>query len=274
MRAAAGRAGSGEDGEVSSEDHVIEVRGLTKRYRATLAVEALDFTVRPGTVTGFLGPNGAGKSTTMRMILGLDAPDAGHALIGGRHYGDLRRPLRSVGALLEAKGFHPGRSAAAHLTALAAAGDIPRPRVEEVLGLVGLTEARHRRAGTYSLGMAQRLGIATALLGDPGVLILDEPVNGLDPEGIRWLRTLLRSLAAEGRTVFVSSHLIGEMALTADRLVVIGAGRLVADTSVAALSATYGSLEDAFMRLTSSSTEFRGSAADSPALDARERKTS
>jgi ABC-2 type transport system ATP-binding protein len=261
-----------KDGDVSSEEHVIEVHGLTKRYRAALAVDALGFTVRPGTVTGFLGPNGAGKSTTMRMILGLDAPDAGHARIGGRRYRELHRPLREVGALLEAKAFHPGRSAAAHLTALAAANEIPRSRVEEVLGLVGLTEAARRRAGTYSLGMAQRLGVATALLGDPGVLVLDEPVNGLDPEGIRWLRTLLRSLAAEGRTVFVSSHLIGEMALTADRLVVIGAGRLVADTSVADLSARHGSLEEAFLRLTSASTEFRGSSART--LNAGERTIS
>jgi ABC-2 type transport system ATP-binding protein len=259
-----------EDVDVNSEDRVIEVRGLTKRYRATLAVDTLGFTVRPGTVTGFLGPNGAGKSTTMRMIMGLDAPDAGHATIGGRRYRELRRPLRAVGALLEAKAWHPGRSATAHLTALAAANEIPRSRVEEVLDLVGITETAHRRLGTFSLGMAQRLGVATALLGDPGVLVMDEPVNGLDPEGIRWLRTLLRSLAEEGRTVFVSSHLIGEMALTADRLVVIGGGRLVADTSVAELSAEYGSLEEAFLRLTSASTEFRGSTGRSGLHDLRE----
>jgi ABC-2 type transport system ATP-binding protein len=244
-------------------DHVIEIRGLTKRYRSALAVDDLTFDVRPGAVTGFLGPNGAGKSTTMRMILGLDAPDSGKALVGGRRYRDLRWPLRSVGALLEAKAFHPGRSAVAHLTALAAGNRIPRSRVAEVLDLVGLTGVAHRRAGKYSLGMAQRLGVASALLGDPGVLVLDEPVNGLDPEGIRWLRTLLRSLAAEGRTVLVSSHLIAEMALTADRLVVIGAGRLVADTSVAELSSRYDSLESAFLDLTSSATEFRG------ALDGR-----
>jgi ABC-2 type transport system ATP-binding protein len=243
---------------VSAEEQVIEVRGLTKRYRSTLAVDALDFDVRPGSVTGFLGPNGAGKSTTMRMILGLDAPDAGHAWIGGRRYGALYRPLRAVGALLETAAFHPGRSAYAHLSALAAANDIPRPRVEEVLDIVGLTSAAHRRAGGFSLGMAQRLGVATALLGDPGVLVMDEPVNGLDPQGVRWLRTLLRTLAAEGRTVFVSSHLIGEMALTADRLVVIGSGRLVAATSVAELSARYGSLEEAFLTLTSAAAEHRG----------------
>ena len=239
-------------------DHVIEIRGLTKRYGPTLAVDDLGFDVRPGAVTGFLGPNGAGKSTTMRMILGLDAPDAGHAWIGGRPYRALRWPLREAGALLEAKAFHPGRSARAHLTALAAGNAIPRSRVDEVLGLVGLTDAADRRAGKYSLGMAQRLGVATALLGDPGVLVMDEPVNGLDPEGIRWLRTLLRSLAAEGRTVFVSSHLISEMAVTAERLVVLGAGRLVADTSVAELSARYGSLEEAFLDLTSATTEYRG----------------
>ena len=239
-------------------EHTIEVRGLTKRYRSTLAVDALAFDVSPGAVTGFLGPNGAGKSTTMRMILGLDAPDAGHARIGGRRYRELRRPLREVGALLEAASFHPGRSAAAHLTALAAANEIPRSRVDEVLGLVGLAGVGGRRAGRFSLGMAQRLGLAAALLGDPGVLVLDEPVNGLDPEGIRWLRSLLKSLAAEGRAVFVSSHLIGEMAMTADRIVVIGAGRLVADTSVTELSARYGSLEEAFLSLTSAGAEYRG----------------
>ncbi len=231
-------------------DRVIEVRGLTKRYGATVAVDALDFDVRPGAVTGFLGANGSGKSTTMRMILGLDVPDAGRATIGGRRYRALRRPLREVGAVLEARAFHPGRSGRTHLTALAAGNAIPRSRVEEVLDLVGLTGAAGRRAGGYSLGMAQRLGIAAALLGDPGVLLFDEPVNGLDPEGIRWLRDLLRSLAAEGRTVFVSSHLIAEMALTADRLVVVGAGRLLADTSVAELSAGHGSLEEAFLALT------------------------
>jgi ABC-2 type transport system ATP-binding protein len=246
--------------ETGIVEHTIAVRGLTKRYRSTLAVDALSFDVRPGAVTGFLGPNGAGKSTTMRMILGLDVPDAGDARIGGRRYRELHRPLREVGALLEATAFHPGRSAAAHLTALAAANQIPRSRVDEVLELVGLAGAARRRAGKFSLGMAQRLGLATALLGDPGVLVLDEPVNGLDPEGIRWLRTLLQSLAAEGRAVLVSSHLIGEMALTADRLVVIGAGCLVADTSVAELSSSYGSLEEAFLSLTSADTEYRGHA--------------
>jgi ABC-2 type transport system ATP-binding protein len=229
---------------------MIEARGLSKRYGSTVAVEELSFEVLPGRVTGFLGPNGSGKSTTMRLLLGLDAPDAGQARIGGRRYRDLNWPLREVGALLEAKAFHPGRSAHAHLSALAASNDIPRSRVEEVLGIVGLEAAARRRAGGFSLGMAQRLGIAAALLGDPGVLLLDEPVNGLDPEGIRWIRTLLRSLAAQGRTVFVSSHLISEMALTADHLVVIGQGRLLADTSVAELSARSVSLEAAFLELT------------------------
>jgi ABC-2 type transport system ATP-binding protein len=229
---------------------MIEARGLSKRYGSTVAVEELSFAVLPGRVTGFLGPNGSGKSTTMRLLLGLDAPDAGQARIGERPYRDLHWPLREVGALLEAKAFHPGRSAHAHLSALAASNDIPRSRVEEVLGIVGLEAAARRRAGGFSLGMAQRLGIAAALLGDPGVLLLDEPVNGLDPEGIRWIRTLLRSLAAQGRTVFVSSHLISEMALTADHLVVIGQGRLLADTSVAELSARSDSLEAAFLELT------------------------
>jgi ABC-2 type transport system ATP-binding protein len=238
---------------------VIEVRGLAKRYGRVLAVDALSFDVRPGVVTGFLGPNGSGKSTTMRLMLGLDAPDRGTVRIGGRRYRDLGWPLREVGALLEAGAFHPGRSARAHLAALAASNAIPVSRVGEVLGLVGLESAAGRRAGTFSLGMAQRLGIAAALLGDPGVLLLDEPVNGLDPEGIRWARELMKSLAAEGRIVFVSSHLISEMALTADRLIVIGAGRLLADTTVAELSARSVSLEDAFLELTSGSTEFRGS---------------
>jgi ABC-2 type transport system ATP-binding protein len=230
---------------------MIEARGLSKRYGVTVAVDSLTFDVRSSMVTGFLGPNGSGKSTTMRLILDLDAPDAGQVRVGGRRYRDLRWPLRQVGALLEAGAFHPGRSARAHLRALAASNDIPRSRVEEVLGLVGLADVAGRRAGTFSLGMAQRLGIAAALLGDPEVLLLDEPVNGLDPEGIRWVRNLLRTLADEGRTVFVSSHLIGELARTADHVVVIGRGRLLADTSVAQLSARSASLEDAFLELTS-----------------------
>jgi ABC-2 type transport system ATP-binding protein len=230
---------------------MIEARGLTKRFGPVTAVDALSFDVRPGVVTGFLGPNGSGKSTTMRLILGLDAPDAGQVRVGGRRYRDLRWPLREVGALLEAKAFQPGRSGRSHLAALAASNGIGRRRVAEVLDLVGLAGAAARRAGGYSLGMAQRLGIAAALLGDPGVLLLDEPVNGLDPEGIRWIRTLLRSLAAQGRVVFVSSHLISEMALMADRLVVIGGGRLIAQASVADLSARSASLEEAFLELTS-----------------------
>ncbi len=237
---------------------MIEVRGLTRRYGPTLAVDGLSFCVRPGVVTGFLGPNGSGKSTTMRLILGLDRPDAGKALIGGHRYRDLRWPLREVGALFEAKAFHPGRRARDHLAALAASNAIARSRVDDVLGMVGLAGAAGKRAGKFSLGMAQRLGIAVALLGDPPVLLLDEPVNGLDPEGIRWIRDLLRALAAQGRVVFVSSHLISEMALMAEHLVVIGQGRLLADVAVAELSAQAGSLEDAFLELTGASTEYRG----------------
>jgi ABC-2 type transport system ATP-binding protein len=209
-------------------------------------------------VTGFLGPNGAGKSTTMRMIMGLDRPDTGRATIGGKSYAELRWPLREVGALLEARSFHPGRTARAHLTALAASNAISRRRVAEVLALTGIEKAADRRAGKFSLGMSQRLGIAAALLGDPGVLLLDEPVNGLDPEGIRWIRNLLKGLAAQGRTVLVSSHLISEMAYTADALIVIGQGRLLAQTTVAQLSARCGSLEEAFFQLTERVTDYPG----------------
>ena len=211
---------------------MISAEGLTKSYGSTRAVDGLTFEVRPGVVTGFLGPNGSGKSTTMRMVVGLDHPDAGTVTIGGRGFHDLRWPLREVGALLEAKAIHPGRTAYDHLLAIAHTNSIPRGRVDEVLGMVGLEGVSRRRAGKFSLGMSQWLGIATALLGDPGVLLFDEPVNGLDPEGILWVRTLLQSLAAEGRTVFVSSHLMSEMALTATDLVVIGRGRLIADTTV------------------------------------------
>ena len=235
---------------------MIEARGLVKRYGSTTAVDHLSFDVRPGTVTGFLGPNGAGKSTTMRMILGLDRPDDGVARINGQNYHELAWPMREVGALLEAKSFHPGRSARAHLTALAVSNAIPRRRVSEVLEITGLEKAAERRAGKFSLGMAQRLGIAAALLGDPGVLLLDEPVNGLDPEGIRWIRTLLKNLAAHGRTVLVSSHLISEVAQTADQLIVIGRGRLLAQTTVAELSAGAASLEEAFFELTDGSTDY------------------
>jgi ABC-2 type transport system ATP-binding protein len=238
---------------------MIEARGLVKRYGSTTAVDNLSFDVQPGTVTGFLGPNGAGKSTTMRMILGLDRPDAGTARVNGQSYYQLRWPLREVGALLEAKAFHPGRSARAHLTALAVSNGIPRRRVNDVLEITGMGQAADRRAGKFSLGMAQRLGIAAALLGDPAVLLLDEPVNGLDPEGIRWIRGLLKNLAAHGRTVLISSHLISEVAQTADQLIVIGQGRLLAQTTVAELSARSSSLEEAFFQLTDGSTEYSSS---------------
>jgi ABC-2 type transport system ATP-binding protein len=210
---------------------MIEAQDLTKRYGDKLAVDHLSFTVEPGRVTGFLGPNGAGKSTTMRLILALDHPHSGTATINGQRYVDLAQPLRMVGALLEARAMHPGRSAYNHLLFLAQTQGLPRSRVDQVLGLVGLTEAAHKRTGAYSLGMSQRVGIAAALLGDPQVLILDEPVNGLDPEGILWIRNLMKQLASEGRTVFVSSHLMNEMAVTADHLIVIGRGKLIADCS-------------------------------------------
>jgi ABC-2 type transport system ATP-binding protein len=211
---------------------MITAHALTKRYGAATAVDHLTFEVQPGVVTGFLGPNGSGKSTTMRMVMGLDMPDSGSALIDGKPYAQLSWPLRQVGALLDAKAIHPARTARNHLRWLAVSNDIPLRRVDEVLDQVGLTSVAGRRAGKFSLGMSQRLGIAAALLGDPGVLLFDEPVNGLDPEGIRWVRHFLRGMAAEGRTVLVSSHLISEMSLTADRLVVIGRGRLIAETSV------------------------------------------
>ena len=212
---------------------VIEAHGLTKRYGPHLAVDGLSFTVQPGRVTGFLGPNGAGKSTTMRLLLELDRPDRGHATIGGRAYRDLPRPLCTVGALLEAGAAHPGRSAYHHLLFLARTQGLPRRRVGEVIDAVGFDSAARRRTGGFSLGMAQRLGIAAALLGDPPILIFDEPQNGLDPAGVVWIRTLMRRLAAEGRTVLVSSHLMNEMAVTADHLLVISRGRLIADCPVA-----------------------------------------
>ena len=211
---------------------MIEARGLAKRYGEKTAVENLTFTVRPGIVTGFLGPNGAGKSTTMRLILGLDKPTSGSVKVNGKYYRGLPAPMCEVGALLEARSIHPGRSAANHLLALAQTHGFPRRRVDEVIDMVGLREVARKRAGGFSLGMGQRLGIAAALLGDPATIILDEPVNGLDPEGILWIRNLLKGLAEEGRTVFVSSHLMSEMALTAERLIVIGRGSLIADTSV------------------------------------------
>ncbi len=211
---------------------MIEAHGLTKDYGSKRAVDGLTFTVQPGVVTGFLGPNGSGKSTTMRLILGLDSPTAGDVLVNDKHYRDHRAPLHEVGALLEARSIHTGRSAYNHLLALAKTHGLPRRRVDQLIDFVGLHDVARKRAGQYSLGMGQRLGIAAALLGDPHTVMLDEPVNGLDPEGIQWIRHLLKALAAEGRTVFVSSHLMSEMALTADHLIVIGRGRLIADASV------------------------------------------
>jgi ABC-2 type transport system ATP-binding protein len=212
---------------------MIEARGLTKRYGDTLAVDNLSFSVTPGKITGFLGPNGAGKTTTMRLILGLDEPTSGQVTVAGKPYPRLTQPMHEVGALLDAKALHGGRSAYNHLLCLAQSNNLPRKRVDQVLGLVGLSEVAGKRAKGYSLGMGQRLGIAGALLGDPKVLMFDEPVNGLDPEGILWIRNLMKALAAEGRTVFVSSHLMSEMENTADHLLVIGRGKLIADCTVA-----------------------------------------
>ena len=217
---------------------MIEISELTKRYGDTIAVDNLSFTVCPGQVTGFLGPNGAGKSTTMRVIAGLDRPTSGGATVGGRRYADQRAPLCEVGALLEARSFHKGRSARHHLLALAQTHGIPAARVDEVLAMVGLEHVARRRAGGFSLGMGQRLGIAGALLGDPAAVVLDEPVNGLDPDGVLWIRTLLKDLADQGRTVLVSSHLMSEMAVTAEHLVIIGRGRLLGDTTVDELIAS------------------------------------
>ncbi len=215
---------------------MIELRDLTKTYENVVAVDGLTVDIRPGVVTGFLGPNGSGKSTTMRMILGLDQPTKGSATINGMKYHDLKFPLREVGALIDAKALHPGRSARNHLLALAASNNIPTKRVDEVLDIVGLSKVAKKRAGNFSLGMGQRLGIAAALLGDPGVLLFDEPVNGLDPEGIRWVREFFRGLASEGRTVFVSSHLMSEMALTADDVIVIGRGKLIRQGKISDLT--------------------------------------
>src|SRR5580692_9831579 len=216
---------------------VIEVKNLSKRYGEKLAVDGLDFVVQPGTVTGFLGPNGAGKSTTMRMIAGLDEPTAGRVRVSGQDYRAASAPMAELGILLEAKAVHTGRSARNHLLALAATNGVSRRRVDELIDMAGLREVAGKRVGGFSLGMGQRLGIASALLGDPGVLVLDEPVNGLDPEGVLWIRNLLKALAAEGRTVFVSSHLMSEMAQTASHLIVIGRGRLIADVGVDELTA-------------------------------------
>ncbi|MGC2174894.1 MAG: ATP-binding cassette domain-containing protein [Acidimicrobiales bacterium] len=214
---------------------MIEAEGLTKHYGDKVAVDDLSFSVRSGVVTGFLGPNGSGKSTTMRMIMGLDLPTRGHVSVNGQQLKDMHWPLREVGALLEARAIHPGRSARAHLLMLAQTNRLPKRRIDDLLELVGLTAVAEQRAGKFSLGMGQRLGIAAALLGDPGVLLFDEPVNGLDPDGIRWVRNLLKGLARDGRTVFVSSHLMSEMALTADEVIIIGRGRLIEQTSIDAL---------------------------------------
>jgi ABC-2 type transport system ATP-binding protein len=217
---------------------MLQIDHLTKRYGSTLAIDDLSFDVKAGVVTGFLGPNGSGKSTTMRIILGLDHPSKGRAIVNGKNYSELKEPLRDVGALLDAKAVHPGRTARNHLRALAASNKIKKSRVDEVLDFVGITSVANKRVGDYSLGMSQRLGIAAALLGDPGILLFDEPVNGLDPEGIRWIRDFFRSLANEGRTVFVSSHLMSEMAVSADQIIVIGRGRFITQGSIDDLTAT------------------------------------
>ncbi|GAA3688097.1 hypothetical protein GCM10022224_061740 [Nonomuraea antimicrobica] len=228
---------------------MIEVTGLTKRFKRTLAVDDLSFTVSPGRITGFLGANGAGKTTTMRLLLGLDQPTAGRATVNGMPYRDLKRPLTHVGALLDATAVQGGRRAEQHLWWLARSNGISRSRIGALLELVGLAPAGGKRIGGFSLGMKQRLGLAAALLGDPEVLVLDEPTNGLDPEGIRWMRALLKSLAAEGRTVLVSSHLMSEMAVTADHLIVVAQGRLLADAAITELVRPGTSLEDAFMNV-------------------------
>jgi ABC-2 type transport system ATP-binding protein len=251
---------------------VVEIRGLTKRFGGTTAVDDLSFRIEPGRVTGFLGPNGAGKSTTLRMILGLDTPTAGRALIGGRPYRALDKPLHRVGALLEAGAVHPGRRARDHLAWLAASNALPAGRVGELLERTGLSSVAGKRVGGFSLGMRQRLGIAAALLGDPRILLLDEPVNGLDPQGVLWIRTLMKSMAAEGRAVLVSSHLISEMALTADHVVVIGRGRLLADTGMREFIESAGpgaSLEEAYMRLTAQAVDYRADATATPRTESR-----
>ena len=235
----------------------IEVTGLHKRFGTTTALDGMTFTVRTGLVTGFVGPNGAGKSTTMRVILGLDAPDEGTALVDGEPYRTLRRPLRRLGSLLDAAALQPSRTARNHLLWLAHSQGLPGARVDEVLRITGLSTVARRRAGGYSLGMRQRLGIAAALLGDPPTVMLDEPFNGMDPDGIIWMREFLRSLAAEGRAVLVSSHLMGELQDTAHHLVVVGRGRVLADTTVPELVARHTSLEQAYLSLTRGEVEFR-----------------
>ena len=244
---------------------MIEVRGLTKRYGDTVAVDDVTFEVRPGRVTGFLGPNGAGKSTTMRLVLGLDEPTAGEAVVHGRPYRTFAQPLRHVGALLESDAVHPSRSARNHLRIAARSNGIALSRVDEVLEEVGLTSVARRRVKSYSLGMRQRLGIAAALIGDPGVVLLDEPVNGLDVDGVRWVRRLVRELADEGRTVLVSSHLLHEVQLVADHLVVIGRGRILADAAIDEVLEGHASLEDAYIDLTSGDVEYVASATETEA---------
>jgi ABC-2 type transport system ATP-binding protein len=248
---------------------MIDVEHVSKRYGDRLAVDDLSFQVKPGIVTGFLGPNGAGKSTTMRVILGLDAPTSGRSTVNGKSYRNLTAPLHEIGALLEARAIHTGRSAYNHLLAMAQTHGISRRRVSEVIDLVGLTEVAHQRAGSFSLGMGQRLGIAAALLGDPSTVILDEPGNGLDPEGILWIRNLLKRLAAEGKTVFLSSHLMSEMAQTAEHLVVVGRGRLIADTTVAEI-VEHGSREAMVVVHTSQTQELaRALSGDGVSIEAR-----
>ena len=239
-------------GKRSLEASVVECRALSKRYGDVVAVDGITFALEPGTVTGFLGPNGAGKTTTLRMLLGLAEPTEGEALVFGRRYRELEQPVRHVGAVLESSDYHPSRSGRNHLRALALAAGLPTTRVEEVLELVELRKAADRRVRTYSLGMRQRLGVAAALLGDPDLLVLDEPANGLDPAGVRWLRTFLRGLAAEGRSVLVSSHLLTEVAQTVDHVVIIDHGRLLADGSLAELTGDGQTLEDVYLELTGS----------------------
>ncbi len=238
-------------------DASIEVNGLRKRFGHTMALDGLSFTVAPGSVTGFVGPNGAGKSTTMRVVLGLDSVDEGTALIDGRPYASLRHPMRQVGSLLDASALQPSRSGRNHLLWITHSQRLPVSRVDEVTELVGVGKAARRKAGGYSLGMRQRLGIAAAMLGDPPILIMDEPFNGMDPEGIIWMRSFLRGLAAEGRAVLVSSHLLSELPDVADHVVVIGRGRLLADGTIEELTAGGSSLEDAYLRLTAGAVEYR-----------------
>jgi ABC-2 type transport system ATP-binding protein len=242
----------GELGERSQRQFVVSCRSLRKRYGELVAVDEVTFSLRPGTVTGFLGPNGAGKTTTLRVLLGLAEPTAGEALVFGRRYRELDQPVRRVGAVLESGDFHPGRSGRDHLRSLALAAGLPLGRVEEVLELVQVEAAADRRVRTYSLGMRQRLGLAAALLGDPELLILDEPANGLDPIGVRWLRTFLQRLAAQGRTVLIASHLLAEVALTVDRVLIIDRGRLLASGRLDELTGPGRTLEDVYLELTAS----------------------